>query len=120
MQLTIRGFTFIELLVSLILLAILLLGFNASLIEALKQTQDAYYFSVATNQMTSFIEYLHSPIKEEDFFSTWKVQTKNVLPGSEVVLTHHPARLHLYWGNQPKESCIVSHENQIHCIHLTI
>lgn len=93
----------IEVLISLLLLSLILLGFDAMEIFALRENRAAYYFSVATNQLNSMIERL-SALNSRDGLDQqvviWNQQNQDVLPsGIGVVAGSYPRyTITIYWG----------------------
>ena len=99
------GFSFIELLISLLLLALVLLGFDAMEIYALRETQAAYFFSVAENQLHSMVEHLYALEKSADISQTvdsWDKQNHEVLPhGKGYVVGVFPNyKITIFWGEK--------------------
>lgn len=102
------GFTLIEVLVSLLLLALMLLGFEAMQIYSLRETRAAFYFAVATNQLTAMVERLRALKEYEGLdkqISIWNSQNQEILPqGLGVVSGIYPSyTITIYWGKQQDE-----------------
>ena len=72
--------------ISLLLLSLILLGFNAMQIQALRETQHAYYFTVATFQWNAMAERLRA-LKDqgglEHLIKNWNTENL-ILPNGKV------------------------------------
>lgn len=98
------GFSLIEVLISLIILAFILLGFDALQIHALRENQRAYFITVATNQLFSLAEQLRESDNSTDVTSIvteWNNQNKEVLPeGRGIISGNFPDYwITIFWGN---------------------
>jgi len=98
-----RGFTLIEVLISLILLSLLLLGFDAMEIDSLRSTRAAYYFYLATQQliaMTDRLRALGANQSLNEQVAIWNLQNQDLLPaGRGTVSGSYPSYiLAVYWG----------------------
>ena len=108
MKCSLYGFSFIEVLVSLLLLSIILLGFDAAELFSLRTTREAYYFNVATHQLNAMTERLialdHYHGLEQQVV-IWNEQNKEILPkGRGKVEGHFPNYLiTVCWG---KSECL--------------
>lgn len=83
MKKSLSGFSLIEVLISLLILSFILLGFDAMEIYALRENRKAYFFSVAENQLHSFVERLRAHGSKMDInqqVMIWNKQNKVVLP----------------------------------------
>lgn len=97
------GFTLIEVLISLFILSLILLGFNGMLLLATQQTHAAYHFSIASQQMITMIERLHALGNAEgleDQIITWNAQNRQLLPhGIGTITGSYPSyTVTLHWG----------------------
>ena len=106
------GFTLIEVLVSLALFALILLGFDVMQLTAFQMNQSAYCVTMAALQMNSIDERLKALGKEnglQDQIAIWNRQNQWVLPGGKgVVAGRFPTySIKLCWGR----------DKQMHCIH---
>ena len=98
-----NGFTLLEVLVSLFILALLLLGLDAVQMKALHSVKSAYYFSVATEQLNSMLERLQTTHYQNNIDSLqllWNEQNKRVLPQGRGTISLAPPNvvLTIYWG----------------------
>src|SRR5689334_9841498 len=101
-----RGFTLIEVLISLFLLAFTLLGFAALEIKALRDSSNALYFSIASNQILNIYEHLKATESQHltEIIAAWDKQNQIVLPQASGKLTgQYPNYVvSIFWGeNQP-------------------
>ena len=101
-----RGFTLIEVLISLFLLSFMLLGLNTLFLSGMRQTYADYYFSIASHQLIGMIERLHA-LRDaegiEEQINHWNAQNKQLLPqGVGVVSGIFPSyTVTIYWGKKP-------------------
>jgi len=94
------GFSLIEVLVSLLLLSFILLSFDSAEIAAFQKTRDAYYFSIAINQLNSMKERFrvfknHSELEQE--IKLWNLQNQEILPKGKGTVTAQQIKIN--WGN---------------------
>lgn len=109
---TVKGFSLIEVLVSLLLLSFILLSFDATQLFAMRKNRDAYFHTLAVNQLSSFSELLkilqgHEALIPHQL-AIWNEQNKKMLP---------------YGKGEIKEGFIIvswgeSHENQAKWRHI--
>src|SRR5690242_4208553 len=95
----VSGFTFIEVIVSLLLLSLILLGFNAMQLQALRETQSAYDYSVAALQLNAMTERLRALDKWaglQEQINIWNLQNKQVLPQGKGEVMGHTIKI--TWG----------------------
>lgn len=118
------GVSLIETLISLFILSLLLLGFDAMQITALKEAKSAYYYSVATQQLNVMTERLRALSKNNynDQFTIWNQQNQEVLPqGKGLITGYYPDfNLAIFWGNGVLQECIKNKIGQSGCLHLSI
>lgn len=81
-----KGFALIEVLVALLILSLGLLGTVGMQLSALQHSQDAYWHSLATTQISSFFECLRvnrtSAAREKEF-TRWQKLNTRLLPKGE-------------------------------------
>jgi prepilin-type N-terminal cleavage/methylation domain-containing protein len=109
-MLKISGFSLIEVLVSLFLLSLIVLGFAATEIHALHTQRAAYNFNIAINQLQEMIEclrVLHGKKEITSLVASWNQQNQQVLPqgwgaveGNDSVYI-----ITIYWGKRV-ENCL--------------
>ncbi|MDR3491844.1 MAG: prepilin-type N-terminal cleavage/methylation domain-containing protein [Gammaproteobacteria bacterium] len=119
-----KGFSLIEVLVSLMLLSLALFGINAMQLFALLETRSAYHFSLATTQMESLRERLlaSSDSENSSAIANWNHENAIVLPqGVGVVEGAYPLyHATLYWGDVHQNKCEKIRKGNSGCIALTI
>lgn len=105
-----QGVSLIEVMISLFILSLLLLGMDAMQMAALQKARALYYFSVATQQLHVMAEYL-SVVQTEDFQAQllhWNEQNRRVLPrGEGNIQGYYPDyQLIIAWGGQSSNECL--------------
>lgn len=105
------GFTLIEVLVSLALFALILLGFDVMQLTAFQMNQSAYCLTMVALQMDSIDERLKVLGKGhglQDQMKIWNRQNQLVLPGGKgVVLGRFPTySIKLCWGRAKQIHCV--------------
>ena len=119
-----NGFTLLEVLISLFILSILLLGLDAMQLAALREAESAYYLSVATQQLNNMLERLQ--ITKNDSLSDqqqqWNQQNQMVLPnGRGVISGEYPhIKLAIYWGDESAGACEKDKIGQSGCLQLAL
>lgn len=118
------GFSLIEILISLFIISMMLLGFDAVQLTSLREMKSAYYFSVATQQLTVMAEQLHA-YQEGNLdkpLRSWNKQNKDVLPQGRGTITgiYPTFLLAIFWGNMPSEICYKDKIGQSGCLHMLI
>lgn len=81
-----KGFALIEVLVALLILSLGLFGIVGMQLVSLQHTQDAYYRSVATLQLSSLFERLRaseSDLARARELNDWNMINANLLPQGE-------------------------------------
>lgn len=129
------GLSLVEILVSLLLLSLLLLGTEAVQYIALRDTKTAYYVSVAHTQLNNMAERLRINLKQDpndrninqinEQISSWNAQNLLVLPQGKGTITQDGSLyvLSLFWGNQRDKNSEECYQNQIGpsgCLRLVI
>lgn len=99
------GFSLIEVLISLVLISLVLLGFDVMQLYSLEKNRDAYYLSAAQNQLASFANQLRNLNSSTDLkkqISLWNRQNKEILPlGKGSVTGAYPEYTEtLQWGEK--------------------
>jgi type II secretory pathway component PulJ len=103
------GYTLTEILVSLCLLSLLVLGLNAAQVMSVRATRAAYHLSVAELQLYSMAErlsILHGNQLDESI-TEWNNQNSVVLPQGkgEVEGLFPDYHLSIHWGKSDTSSC---------------
>lgn len=106
-HLPILGFTYIELITSILLLSLILLGVDAMAIVALRQTTQAWNHAVAINQAINMQERLHAFGNAEltNQVRQWNVENSRLLPqGKGMVRGQYPDfSIQISWKNHDSE-----------------
>ncbi|MHB1948439.1 MAG: type IV pilus modification PilV family protein [Gammaproteobacteria bacterium] len=113
------GFTLIEVLISLLILSFILLGFDAMQLTSMRENRNAYYFSMAQNQLNSMIERLHAQPLSLDQIAIWNQQNQQVLPnGTGYVQGHFPCyKITIFWGEKNhQDQCNQFQSGKINCL----
>lgn len=123
MKTTISGFSFIEVLVSLLILSMMLLGLDASEYFAVRENRNAYFFSIATLQLQSMVERLKTlgtATGLDNQILIWNNQNQTVLPqGRGYISGQFPTyTITLFWGNENGSAiCEENHGDFSGCLH---
>jgi hypothetical protein len=104
----IAGFSLLEVLVSLLLLAFIILGFDAMQVYSLRSVRNSYYLNIATGQLNNMAERLHALGENsglEQQIQIWNKENQQLLPkGKGLVVGHYPFyEIILYWGESSWE-----------------
>lgn len=118
------GFSFMEVLVSLLLFSFIILGLDAAQMTSFQKTKISYYLSVAMQQLNNMIERL-SVLRDEnsqEVVQQWNKQNAIVLPqGKGEIHGHYPHYiLSLYWGNTINRECKKIKIGRSGCLQLSI
>jgi len=115
-----KGFTLIEVLLSLLLLTFVLLGFDQMALNAVRETKNAYFFDTATHQIQNLSERLialsvNSGLEME--MNDWNTENKSALPGGHGVIegSYPLYTMMLYWGGF-KGPCLQIKIGPVGCI----
>lgn len=118
------GFTLLEVVISLLIIAIMLLGFDAMQLHALRERKAAYYAQVATQQLNNMIARMQLN-KNADFsqqLEIWNQQNKKILPKGEGsvngVYPHYVIKI--FWGNGNHNDCENNTVGLSGCLHTNI
>jgi prepilin-type N-terminal cleavage/methylation domain-containing protein len=97
-----KGFTFIEILISLMLLSLLLISIDATQLTALRETETAYDFSAAVNQIQNLKAQLAAGIDPQTL-AAWNVQNANILPSGAGTFSNN--KIAVFWGEYKTLTC---------------
>lgn len=114
------GTTFIEILISMLILSILLLGLDGMQIYSLRETKSSYYFAIAMQQVMNMQERLltFQSEKWQEQIAYWNEENKQVLPqGRGVLLSNGIA---IFWGNTTNKECQQNKIGTSGCLHIQI
>lgn len=96
------GYTFLEVMISLLLFSLILLGFNAMQMQALQETQEAYYYTVAALQWNAMADRLRALDKQaglDNQIKIWNNENKILLNAKGEVIGQYPSyTIKLNWG----------------------
>lgn len=99
-----------EILITLMLLATMLLGFDVMQVNALRQQKAIYYYHVASQQLLAFAEHI-SVLKahhiSSDVLQSWNMQNKEALPQGFGMLEQVGTDLNItiFWGHHKTYTC---------------
>lgn len=88
-----KGFSLLEVLISLALFALVLVMIHAAQIIATKQIQNAYYLNIANQQLVNLEQQLRQSVNHDCFngFLAWNQQNHLLLPeGNGVMYANYP------------------------------
>ena len=120
------GFSLIELLVSLLILSLVLLGFDALEIYAVRQSRETYFFNVAEEQVHSMVERLRAHALADDVlhqFTLWNEENQQLLPmGNGYITGSYPLyQITLFWGEMSsKRICHETRVRELNCMTTTV
>lgn len=118
------GTSLIEILISILLLSILLLGVDAMQMITLQKAKTNYYVAVATHQLHILSERLKLT-KNNDValdLLIWNQQNQAILPqGKGVIQGDFPHyEIMIFWGNKNAMECKKNKIAQIGCLHRSL
>ncbi len=118
------GMSLIEIMISLLLLSMLLLGLDAMQITVLKYVKNTYLFSVATQQVKQMAERLTAAQEKnsDEQIIHWNQQNAEVLPhGRGMVEGYYPSyHITLFWGGSQDHTCDQNKIGRTGCLQLTV
>ena len=119
-----EGFTFIEIMISLLLVSFLLLALDASEFAALREAKNAYHQRVAMQQFNVILERLRALKGKNitDAVKDWNQQNKKVLPAGRgwVEAQNEGFILSIFWGNTALQTCNQNQIGQTGCLRLSV
>lgn len=109
------GVTLIEVLVSLIILSIMLLGVDAMQLSGLREAKIALYYAEATQQLRLIQEKLSisQEANAQEAIAAWNVQNAEVLPQGRGTVKQ--GVVNVFWG-EAATSCPVNHIGLSGCV----
>lgn len=115
-----RGFTYIELLISISLLSFLFLGMHAMQASSLHQAKGVFYSQIAKEELENLSEILSiaSSDQHQEIIEEWKREVESALPGGngEVDSDLSVWRAVVYWGNGNALSCKKNKAGESGCL----
>lgn len=120
-----QGLSLMEVLISLVILSLALLGFDAFEIDALHKIRNAYYAAIASEQLYSMAERLQSHTIEQypEQIRIWSAENELLLPASRGLVTFQqsPFQITLFWGQKTnKKTCQESNKGLLHCLSMPV
>ena len=119
-----KGFSLIEVLISLVLISLILLGLDAIQINALREAKIACMITTARYQIENAEERLsalglHDGLLEQ--LAIWNAENQSVLPqGFGTITGYFPYYvITVYWGNSP-HVCATVQSGRSGCLRKTI
>jgi prepilin-type N-terminal cleavage/methylation domain-containing protein len=105
-----RGFTLLEVLVSLLLLSIMLLGLDVLEVYVLHKNLNTYYANMALQQLHNLeqrLKMVGAQAGVEEQLALWEAENQAVLPlGRAVVSGSYPGyTVTLFWGEKESFVC---------------
>ncbi len=97
-----QGFTFIEILISFMLLSLLLIAIDATQLTSLRQAEAAYDFSVAVNQIENLKNQLTDHTSPQTL-AAWNCQNAQALPAGKGTFINNI--ITVYWGDTNASTC---------------
>ena len=118
------GFTLLEILISLFIFSLALLGLDAMQLTTLRQAKTTYYLSVTSVQLNAMAERLAATKGQQLLESQqhWNEHNKEVLPnGRGTIRGEYPhVNLSLFWGAAREDACVKDKLGQAGCLHLDL
>jgi Tfp pilus assembly protein PilV len=118
------GFSFIEMMVSMLLLSLALLGLDAMTFSALREAKIAYYLSVANQQLLNMSELvkMKKSIPSSEEIRLWNEQNKEMLPQGrgKVNAQASSIQIAIFWGKIQESMCNMNKIGQSGCVHFSI
>lgn len=118
------GFSLIEILVSLLLFSLILLGLDAMEIQALAQLKNTCLLQQAGNQLDALTERLYTANATTDleqWVAEWNMQNQAVLPNGygELIGTFPDYTAIIYWGKS-LHHCAQNKTGATGCLKITV
>jgi len=119
-----KGFTFLEILFSLLLISLLLLGMDATLFTSLRQVKSNLYFTSAIQQLAVITERLKiMPAAElTETVKHWNEQNQHVLPQTTgwVEKKANAYSIVITWGGYKAKNCQKNIIGETGCLHASL
>lgn len=120
----IKGSSFIEILVSLFIISVMLLGLDSLQLVILQHMKSANYSITAIEQLVSMKERISSVSDNEieNQYMLWNRQNKQLLPSGRGLLTgQNPEyKLSIFWGNNNENECNKTKVGLSGCLFITV
>ena len=114
-----NGFTFIEIMVSLLILSLMLLGLDLAQLTALRNSNTSYYFAAAVSQLHLMQERLRvlNDADMSDQLQRWNQQNAKLLPHGHGIVDNK--KVTVYWGEGKSTSCVTNQIGLSGCVTAT-
>lgn len=108
-----NGVTFLEVLISLLILSFVLWAFAAMQMQALRNARHAYYLLIAAEQVNSMLERLYGYGQSTQLINQvneWNQENQQVLPKGlgQVQGVYPNFEIMIYWGDPPYHCEVVA------------
>lgn len=101
------GMHLVDVLISLFLLSLILIGIDAMLIQTSKETKSLYYLQVGMQQLLQMHEQLLLHESDSERVNQWNQQNQLLLPNAhgEIKQQNRITELQLVWQSGMKQQC---------------
>jgi len=113
------GIHLIDVLISLFLLSIALIGIDAMLLNVSKDAQSLYYLHVGMQQLLQLHEQEMTKNHSEQALQEWNQQNQKVLPNGHGTFKSTTNQLTLNWNQGTNKTCD-GNTTRIHCLTLDV
>lgn len=110
------GTSLIEVLISLFLISLLLLGLDAVQLFSLRQSKINYYYAIALQQIQNLHEEL--TVTNRPDLDFWNLQNQQVLPQGRGELSAYA--ISIFWGNRDEKTCDKTKIRENGCLQLRL
>jgi Tfp pilus assembly protein PilV len=116
------GASIMELLVSMVLVSILLLGIDAMQIRGIQQAKINFYFAVSQQQISLMAERLRLSTHHASLYlPEWNQQNQSLIPQAKSILNMSDSHytLAVLWGSKNEQTCLQDKVGRKGCLHLS-
>ncbi len=113
------GFSFIEVMISLVLMTLIFIGINAAHLVALHESKASYYYLLAAKQANLLANNLTqaSPNEWQQISALFNRNIKQMLPNGHLIIEDKTKkRLVITWGEQSSVPCTYQFNNSSGCL----
>ena len=112
----IPGFGLLEVLVSIFILSLAVMGLDAMLLTAFREAKAGYYFRAAIQQIQNIATISSVADEIESQKITWNLQNKELLPNGRGVIEENFSyiKMHITWGDDSNSACQHHQISQTH------
>lgn len=114
---------FLEIIVSLCIIALMLLGLDAVQLTSLYEMKSEYFYAIAQRQIMNMVEYVSEDNSEiDEIISTWNKQNCSVLPNGFGLIedSNKTYKISIFWGDRHDNACIHKKIGTSGCLQLII